>query len=182
MASATLSPANELDPVTMMPPNSTATGMFNMTYNASANDITYSLTYSGLTSASTMGHIHYGPPGETGAPLVSLFDFGMPPSQNMTSDTMSGTLTIADFMPDSVDGISTWADAIAAIQSGNTYVNIHSMDYPAGEIRGQLIPSSNGTGGDGPGMSSMPEPRSLALLAIGGLLFVALGKLRGRRA
>ena len=30
------------------------------------------------------------------------------------------------------------ADAIQAIVGGNAYVNIHTSQFPAGEIRGQL--------------------------------------------
>ena len=35
-------------------------------------------------------------------------------------------------------GINTMADAIQAITLGNAYVNIHTTQYPGGEIRGQL--------------------------------------------
>jgi hypothetical protein len=105
---ATLSPTQELDPLTMMPPGSTATGSFRMDYNPATNIINYSLTYSGLTSPTTMAHIHIGPPGLTGAPLLMLYDYGMPPSRSLTANTTTGTLSLNDFMPDSVDGIGTF--------------------------------------------------------------------------
>ena len=35
-------------------------------------------------------------------------------------------------------GINTMQDAIQAILNGNAYVNIHTQQFPAGEIRGQL--------------------------------------------
>jgi hypothetical protein len=35
-------------------------------------------------------------------------------------------------------GINTVQDAIQAIVNGNSYVNIHTQQFPAGEIRGQL--------------------------------------------
>ena len=36
-------------------------------------------------------------------------------------------------------GINTIDDAIQALTGGNCYVNIHTSNNPAGEIRGQLI-------------------------------------------
>jgi hypothetical protein len=35
-------------------------------------------------------------------------------------------------------GILTMADAIQSIVGGGAYVNIHTSEFPAGEIRGQL--------------------------------------------
>ena len=36
--------------------------------------------------------------------------------------------------------INSMEDAIQAIVNGNSYVNIHTQTFPAGEIRGQLVP------------------------------------------
>lgn len=177
MATATLNAAQELNPLTGMPPASSATGTMTLDFISATDTLDYTLTFSGLTSDTTMAHIHLGPPGQSGAPLLMIYDYGMPPSQNMTSDTMSGSLTAMDFMPDSVDGISTFAQAISAIESGNTYVNIHSTNYPAGEIRGQImITSQTGPGGS----NGVPEPASAGLFALGALLG-GFGLLRRRR-
>jgi hypothetical protein len=49
-----------------------------------------------------------------------------------------GTFTAAN-----VSGIS-YADLVAAIRAGDTYVNVHTTQFPGGEIRGQLrLVSSN---------------------------------------
>jgi hypothetical protein len=129
--------------------------------------LSYDLTFSGLTSDVIMGHIHYGPPGVSGAVLFPLFDYGMPPSVTTTAETVSGTLTVANFQPDSADGIGTFAAALAAIEAGNTYVNVHTLNYPAGEIRGQITVSG--------GLATAPEPASVTLFIAGAfLLFTGL--------
>ena len=68
------------------------------------------------------------------------------------TDTITGTLTQADVTP--ADGINTIADVAAAIERGNAYVNIHTVAYPAGELRGQLAVSSSAT----------PEPGTTGLM------------------
>jgi hypothetical protein len=32
----------------------------------------------------------------------------------------------------------TTADIVEAVKAGNAYVNVHTVTYPAGEIRGQI--------------------------------------------
>lgn len=36
------------------------------------------------------------------------------------------------------DSIADLEDLLAAMEAGNTYVNVHSMENPGGEVRGQL--------------------------------------------
>jgi hypothetical protein len=36
------------------------------------------------------------------------------------------------------------SDLIAAMKNGTTYVNVHSTDFPDGEMRGQLMANSTG--------------------------------------
>jgi hypothetical protein len=66
------------------------------------------------------------------------------------TDTIMGTLTEADVTPQ--DGVSTIAQVEAAILAGDAYVNVHTAQYPAGEVRGQL--------------SAVPEPRTAGLLLV----------------
>ena len=53
---------------------------------------------------------------------------------------------------------------LSALGSGDLYLNLHTLDYPGGEIRGQL--------------QTVPEPQTLAMLGAG---LAALGFTRRRR-
>jgi hypothetical protein len=92
-------------------------------------------------------HIHCGEPGVNGPVGVTLF-MGSPGGGAFNGELESGSVTA----PDSGNGCG-WADldaVIAALESGNTYVNVHTDDgvappntgpgdFPGGEIRGQVF-------------------------------------------
>ena len=79
----------------------------------------------------TAAHIHIAPEGEDGPVVAPLFmgEF----STNSVDTLVTGTLTDADIL----EGY-TLASLLAEMEAGNAYVNIHTTQYPAGEIRGQL--------------------------------------------
>lgn len=81
-----------------------------------------------------VAHIHCGAEGQNGPPGVTLFGPTTPTSQNgiLAQGEISG--------PDAGNGCgwTTLADVIAAIESGDTYVNVHTTAHGGGEIRGQL--------------------------------------------
>ncbi|HET6597445.1 MAG TPA: PQQ-dependent sugar dehydrogenase [Anaerolineales bacterium] len=84
-------------------------------------------------------HIHCAPPGEAGPIGVTLF---------MGSFTKkSGMLVDANITAPDADNQCGWTsidDVVAAMESGNAYVNVHttaeSGGVPSGEIRGDLLP------------------------------------------
>ncbi len=135
--------------------NSKGSGMATVDWMSASNSFTYTLSWTNLTGPATMAHIHFGPPGVSGPIVIPFFMSSMP-----ASDTISGSLTAADFKPDPAGGINTIADVATAIEDGKAYVNVHTAQYPAGEIRGQLAVSSTAT----------PEPATtgLMLLALAG--------------
>jgi CHRD domain len=91
-------------------------------------------------------HIHCGAAGANGPVGVTLFS-GAPGAGRVNGTLAEGTITA----PDAPNGCG-WADlaaVLAAIESGNTYVNVHTNDgmpppntgpgdFPGGEIRGQI--------------------------------------------
>ena len=86
----------------------------------------YSATYGNLSSPKTGAHIH-GPadPGQSGG---ILFDI------DVATPQADGTYLWV-FVP---VGANSVADIVNAIKSGRTYVNVHTSNYPSGEIRGQF--------------------------------------------
>jgi hypothetical protein len=75
-----------------------------------------------LTSPVVAAHIHYGPGGQNGPTLYDLGPF---------TDS-----TEVDFGPIA-------PNILPSLLSGNTYVNVHTVNYLAGEIRGQLVPQAS---------------------------------------
>jgi CHRD domain len=91
-------------------------------------------------------HIHCGAVGVNGPVGVTLFA-GAPATGRTDGTLAEGTITAPD--PGNACGWADLAAVLAAIASGNTYVNVHTNDgvapantgpgdFPGGEIRGQI--------------------------------------------
>lgn len=94
----------------------------------------------------TAAHIHCGAEG-VAAPVGATLYMGAAGSGRFSGVLASGVITAPD--AGNACGWVTLADVIAALESGNTYVNIHTNDgvapantgpgdFPGGEIRGQI--------------------------------------------
>jgi CHRD domain len=93
-----------------------------------------------------MAHIHCGAVGVNGPIGVTLF-MGAPAGGRVNGTLAEGTITAPD--PGNACGWTNLAAVLAAIDSGATYVNVHTNDgvdppntgpgdFPGGEIRGQV--------------------------------------------
>ncbi|WP_148933188.1 CHRD domain-containing protein [Paenibacillus methanolicus] len=83
----------------------------------------------------TQAHIHLGRRGENGPVVAFLFGpskFGI----SVTRGIIRGTLTRSDLVGP-LSG-KTIHDLVDEFKSGNAYVNIHTVQNPDGEIRGQI--------------------------------------------
>jgi hypothetical protein len=98
----------------------------------------------------TAAHIHCGAVGVSGPVGVNLFTGGVPGSGRVDGVLASNDIT-APNSPNSC-GWTTLDDVVAAMLSGNAYVNVHTNDgmgdpntgpgdFPGGEIRGQISES-----------------------------------------
>lgn len=114
-------------------------GTFKATIDSSS--ITYELTFSGLSTSAIASHIHFAQRGVNGGIFAFLCGGGGKPVCPPAGGTVTGVITAADILAPSPDqGLAAgdFAGAVRAILSGNTYVNVHSTRFPAGEIRGQI--------------------------------------------
>ncbi|MGE5730365.1 MAG: CHRD domain-containing protein, partial [Gemmatimonas sp.] len=117
---------------------SSGTGTFIATLDTSTNVFTYDVSFSGLTSNVTLGHIH-GPSLAT-AIASPILNFATLPGANFTLGATTGTahgstlLTAATQINSTVNGDSLKKLLFA----GLTYANIHTTLNGGGEIRGQI--------------------------------------------
>jgi hypothetical protein len=88
-----------------------------VTRTGTTGSITWRLTFSKLSGRAIAAHIHSGARGKAGPVIVPL----CAPCRSGAH----GTATVA-------------ASVLDALESGKTYVNIHTPKNPAGEIRGQI--------------------------------------------
>jgi len=127
LAAVMLSGAQEVPAVVTM-----GSGNATVTVSADRSRIDFNVAFAGLSSGTTLAHIHISPAGVSGPVIVN---FALAPF----TSPLTGTATAADFVPQPTRGINTFPDAVNAIMSGNAYVNVHTVNNPPGEIRGQLI-------------------------------------------
>jgi hypothetical protein len=119
--SVPLTGAQQVPPVT-----TSGSGTANMAFDPATRTLTWSISYSGLSSAATMAHIHGpAPQGKDAGVQVWLSKKGVPPSSPFSG---KATLTAAQ---------------AKQLMAGDMYVNIHTKDHPSGEIRGQIVPSKS---------------------------------------
>lgn len=123
--------------------NPTGSGSFTASLDTVTNVFTYSGTFTGLTSNVNNGHIHGPFPSGTATSAGVILNFNTLPGATFTgfgtatSGAVSGTTTLvaSTQISATVNGDSLKK----LILAGLTYVNIHTVTNPAGEIRGQLL-------------------------------------------
>jgi hypothetical protein len=109
------------------PTNSTATGKVEFT--VMEDSIQYTVDIPSIQNV-TAGHIHYGGQNETGPIIVTLFNYDSP----MNSVAENGSITAEDLEGPLVGQNIT--QLVTAMDNGQTYINIPTLKYPNGEIRG----------------------------------------------
>ena len=125
-----------------VPPNdSAATGSFSASTNGTYVD--YTLTIDNAMSV-TQAHIHVGAAGENGP--VAAFLFG--PDEDVESVNASGRINESNLLGPVAGDMSAF---LAALSSGNAYVNVHTAALPPGEVRGQISATASGLPNTGSG-------------------------------
>jgi len=114
--------------------------------------IGYELSYSDLQSPVTQAHIHLGQPSVNGAISVFLCSnlnngpAGTQACPGPSTGTVSGLISAASVIGPDAQGIAPGQidRLVDALRERFTYVNVHTVRSPGGEIRGQI---GNGRGG-----------------------------------
>jgi hypothetical protein len=104
-------------------PTNTSPGIGTAFMTITNSVLTYNVTFSGLTTNATMAHIH-GPADATHSTGVLI---GFPTVPSATSGVITGTANLTTLQ-------------LFYLVTGQTYANIHSVNFSGGEIRGQLYP------------------------------------------
>ncbi|MGF7047365.1 hypothetical protein J2T13_001870 [Paenibacillus sp. DS2015] len=111
-----------------------ATGNAVFHLNANGTQLRFRLVVNNI-SRITQAHIHLGRRGRNGPVVVFLFGpskFGI----SVRRGVVTGVLTKRDLVGP-LQG-KTLLDLVREIDRGNTYVNVHTVQHPNGEIRGQI--------------------------------------------
>jgi hypothetical protein len=148
-----------LTPQQEVPPNnSNAAGAASLVYDTVTQTFDLDLQVFGIPlnqlaqagANNTPVHIHLAPPGVNGGIVIDLGLHGSFVNQGLGINLSLTNVPIGGpqgNLPPSNPAVNE-----AALFAGELYINVHTLTYPAGQIRGQIIPA--------PGAS---------LLALGGL-------------
>ncbi|HMH03940.1 MAG TPA: CHRD domain-containing protein [Candidatus Udaeobacter sp.] len=143
--SARLSGAEEVPPI-----NTAGIADFEMTNQQGT--ITFSLTFSDLSSPLSVAHLHFAPGKVAGGVMIFLCGGGGQPACPATIEgTITGTITAANVTGPTVQGVNAGDldSALEAVRDGLSYANMHTANFGGGEIRGQVRRGSgHGRGGE----------------------------------
>lgn len=117
---------------------SDATGQATFKVSKDGTGIEYRLIVANIENV-MQAHIHMAPAGENGD--VVAFLYPSEPPARLVPGRSDGVLATGTITSEDLRGPlagATLDDLLAAFDAGNAYVNVHTQQYPAGEIRGQI--------------------------------------------
>lgn len=115
------------------------------------DDLVITGSFSGLTGSYTMSHIHLGDAGVNGGVIAAL-------TAEIDSEG-NGVYTAED------NTYELDAEDKVILAAGGYYINVHTDEFPAGEIRGQVLVSPN----TAPTASEITAPAENADITVAGL-------------
>lgn len=98
-----------------------ATGLAAFNLSKTGMKVTYFVVVEGLTGDIVGAHLHTGMMGENGPVVVDL-------TASVNDNVISGSFDPTEF-----------AGLLDDMNAGNVYINVHTAEFPNGEIRGQLM-------------------------------------------
>jgi len=128
------------------PKLSPSTGHFEATVTGST--LSYTLTFGKLSSPAFMAHIHFGQPAVNGGVFLWLCGSASAPGPagTPTCPANGGTVSRSGVTAADIQGLlatqnlaaGDFAGALSIIAAGDAYVNVHTTNFPGGEIRGAV--------------------------------------------
>ena len=109
------------------PPDKTPLGLGSFNLSLDKSELEVNVLVNDLTAAITNAHLHYGAMGSSGSVAVPLSQFNV-------GNTYKGVFDLTT--------LANQSAFLDSLQQGKVYVNIHTTNFPAGEIRGQLLKNS----------------------------------------
>lgn len=100
------------------PATSPATGTVEAELDTDSNVFSWNVSYDGLTGDATAAHFHGPAPAGANAPPIV-------PIEGALASPIVGTVTLTP-------------EQVSSLQAGEWYFNVHTAQFPDGEIRGQL--------------------------------------------
>jgi CHRD domain len=124
---------------------STKTGTLDLDLNRNARTIAFKLTFPALSSPVTQSHIHFGKRHVAGGVTVFFCtNLGNAPAGTAAcpagGGTVTGTITGANVLAPAGQDITAgnFDELVTILENGTAYANVHTVNHPGGEIRGQI--------------------------------------------
>ena len=102
------------------PSGSLGIGSATISFDDATNDLSWNITWSGLTGPATAMHFHNAPAGVNDIPVINIGNISGLNSPSIGSTVISNFLATELF-------------------AERLYINIHTASFPGGEIRGQVL-------------------------------------------
>ncbi|MGB5369175.1 MAG: CHRD domain-containing protein, partial [Flavobacteriaceae bacterium] len=111
-----------------------AAGHVSVKISKDEQSIYYKITAANIDDVRA-SHFHLAPTGVNGPVVVTLYSNPVQPSGPQNGVLAEGVVTAANVTGTLAGDL---VSLISAIRTGNIYVNVHTSNYPGGELRGQL--------------------------------------------
>jgi len=121
------------------PTGSAGVGQAVFHLSADGSTVTFRVQIANIENT-IMSHIHLAAPGVSG-PIVVWLRPGAPPPPPAVPGRFDGVYVTGTFTAADLRGALAGQPLLSlldAMRAGNTYVNVHTSQFPGGEIRGQI--------------------------------------------
>jgi hypothetical protein len=115
-----------------------ARGQTKLKLSADGTELSYRLIVANIENV-TQAHLHQAPAGVNGPVVAWLYPDGPPPQliPGRTDGVLATGVITADDLVGQMAG-EPLSTLVEAIRDGDIYTNVHTSQFPAGEVRGQL--------------------------------------------